>query len=131
LRIDNQGKINNRLATGGLQLAVIGGTPLIHAIQHINNLMSLLGALAGFRYFGGYFFEFLKKKTIVTADFDSRDESYSWILNWLSEQPYSKHTSRFSVSTSILRAGQRLPGEGMDAMLPPVYFLPSPGTTNL
>lgn len=89
--------------------------------------MVLQGALAGFRYFGGYFFEFLKKKTIVTADFDSRDESYSWILNWLSEQPYSKNTSRFSVSTSILRAGQRLPGEGMDAMLPPIYFLPSPG----
>lgn len=51
----------------------------------------------------------------------------SWILNWLSEQPYSKNTSRFSVSTSILRAGQRLPGEGLDAMLPPVYFLPAPG----
>ncbi|KAG2203195.1 hypothetical protein INT46_006708 [Mucor plumbeus] len=97
------------LATGGLQLAVIGG------------------ALAGFRYFSGYFLEFLKKKTIVTADFDSRDESYSWILNWLSEQPYSQKTSRFSVSTSILRAGQRLPGEGLDANLPPVYFLPSPG----
>lgn len=97
------------LATGGLQLAVIGG------------------AVAGFRYFGGYIFEFVKKKTIVTADFDSRDESYSWILNWLSEQPYSKNTSRFSVSTSILRAGQRLPGEGLDALLPPVYFLPAPG----
>ncbi|KAI8378422.1 P-loop containing nucleoside triphosphate hydrolase protein, partial [Blakeslea trispora] len=98
------------LATGGLQLAVIGG------------------ALAGFRYFGVYFLDYLKKQTIVTADFDSRDESYSWILNWLSEQPYSRNTSRFSVSTSILRAGQRLPGEGLDAMLPPIYFLPSPGT---
>jgi len=31
------------------------------------------------------------------------------------------------VSTSILRAGQRLPGEGLDANMPPVYFLPSPG----
>jgi chaperone BCS1 len=51
----------------------------------------------------------------------------SWILNWLSDQPYSKNTSRFSVSTSILRAGQRLPGEGLDALLPPVYFLPAPG----
>ncbi|PHZ08219.1 P-loop containing nucleoside triphosphate hydrolase protein [Rhizopus microsporus ATCC 52813] len=97
------------LATGGLQLAVLGG------------------ALAGFRYFGGYIIEYLKKKTIVTADFDSRDESYSWILNWLNDQPYSKITSRFSVSTSILRAGQRLPGEGLDALTPPVYFLPSPG----
>ncbi|KAI8983812.1 P-loop containing nucleoside triphosphate hydrolase protein [Pilobolus umbonatus] len=97
------------LATGGLQLAVIGG------------------AVAGFRYFGGYLLEFIKKKTIVTADFDSRDDSYSWILNWLSDLPYSHNTSRFSVSTSILRAGQRLPGEGMDALMPPVYFLPAPG----
>lgn len=51
----------------------------------------------------------------------------SWILNWLSDQPYSQNTSRFSVSTSILRAGQRLPGEGLDALLPPIYFLPAPG----
>lgn len=54
-------------------------------------------------------------------------KNISWILNWLSEQPYSKNTSRFSVSTSILRAGQRLPGEGLDALMPPVYFLPAPG----
>jgi chaperone BCS1 len=52
---------------------------------------------------------------------------FSWILNWLSDQPYSKVTSRFSVSTSILRVGQRLPGEGLDAITQPVYFLPSPG----
>ncbi|KAF7723489.1 hypothetical protein EC973_002000 [Apophysomyces ossiformis] len=97
------------LATGGLQLAVIGG------------------ALATFRYFGSYVFEYIKKRTIVTAHFDSRDESYSWILNWLSEHPYSNNTSQFSVSTTITRAGQRLTGEGMDAMLPPVYFLPAPG----
>ncbi|ORE03341.1 hypothetical protein BCV72DRAFT_251914 [Rhizopus microsporus var. microsporus] len=54
------------------------------------------------------------------------NSSISWILNWLNDQPYSKITSRFSVSTSILRAGQRLPGEGLDALTPPVYFLPSP-----
>ncbi|KAI8391647.1 P-loop containing nucleoside triphosphate hydrolase protein [Radiomyces spectabilis] len=97
------------LATGGLQLAVIGGT------------------IAGFRYFGGYVLEYLKKRTIVTADFDSRDESYSWILNWLSEHPYTRNARQFSVSTSIGRAGQRVTGEGLDAMLPPVYFLPAPG----
>ncbi|KAI7855617.1 BCS1 N terminal-domain-containing protein [Circinella umbellata] len=98
------------LATGGLQLAVIGG------------------AVAGFRYFGGFFLEYLKKQTIAAVDFDSRDESYSWILNWLNDHPYSRNASRFSVSTTITRAGQRLIGEGLDAhKLPPVYFLPAPG----
>ncbi|KAI9268082.1 P-loop containing nucleoside triphosphate hydrolase protein [Phascolomyces articulosus] len=98
------------LATGGLQLAVIGG------------------AVASFRYFGGFLMEYLKKQTIAAVDFDSRDESYSWILNWLNDQPYSRNASRFSVSTTITRAGQRLIGEGLDAnKLPPVYFLPAPG----
>ncbi|KAI8145593.1 P-loop containing nucleoside triphosphate hydrolase protein [Fennellomyces sp. T-0311] len=98
------------LATSGLQLAVVGG------------------AVAGFRYFGGFLFEYLKKQTIAAVDFDSRDESYSWILNWLNDLPYSQNASRFSVSTTITRAGQRLIGEGLDAhKLPPVYFLPAPG----
>ena len=35
-----------------------------------------LGAVAGFRYFGGFFLEYLKKQTIAAVDFDSRDESY-------------------------------------------------------
>lgn len=51
----------------------------------------------------------------------------SWILNWLSEHPYSKSASQFSVSTTITRGSQRLTGEGLDAKLPPVYFLPAPG----
>ncbi|CAO3645551.1 unnamed protein product [Cunninghamella blakesleeana] len=97
------------LATGGLQLAVIGGF------------------IAGARYFGGYVFEFFKKKIIVTADFDSRDESYSWILNWLSDHPYTQNATQFSISTTISRAGQKITGEDMDSNLSPVYFLPSPG----
>lgn len=40
-----------------------------------------IGAVAGARYFGGYLIEFIKKKTIVTADFDSRDESYRYIAS--------------------------------------------------
>ncbi|ORX58709.1 hypothetical protein DM01DRAFT_1333330 [Hesseltinella vesiculosa] len=96
-------------ATGGLQLAVIGGL------------------LAGARYFSDYFIAFLKKKTVVTAEFDSRDESYSWILNWLSEQPYSRRATQFSVSTTISRQGKPLTGEGIDSLLPAVYFLPAPG----
>ncbi|CAM0142099.1 unnamed protein product [Umbelopsis sp. WA50703] len=96
-------------ATGGLQLAVIGGF------------------LAGFRYFGGYFVDYVKKRVVVTANFDSRDESYSWILNWLNEHPYSNVATQFSVSTVISRGAQRLPGEGLDSTAPAVYFLPAHG----
>ncbi|OZJ05905.1 hypothetical protein BZG36_01175 [Bifiguratus adelaidae] len=96
-------------ATGGLQLAVLGGLVAVG------------------RYFGGTIYAYIKKRIVVTAEFDSRDESYSWILNWLTDHPYSTKATQFSVSTSICRAGQRLTGEGLDAHLPPVYFLPAPG----
>ncbi|KAI8086045.1 P-loop containing nucleoside triphosphate hydrolase protein [Halteromyces radiatus] len=97
------------LATGGLQLAVIGGL------------------IASVRYFGGFVIEFMTKKTVATAQFDSTDESFSWILNWLSEHPFIEKTTHFTVSTTITRAGQRLTGEGLDALQPPVYFLPAHG----
>lgn len=91
----------------------------------------------------------MKKRIIVTANFDSRDESYryrvlhtmtqdiaypsnfpricSWILNWLNEHPYSAQATQFAVSTVISRGAQRLPGEGLDTTAPPVYFLPAHG----
>ena len=30
--------------------------------------------------FGGYFVDFVKKQIIVTANFDSRDESYRYVV---------------------------------------------------
>lgn len=123
----------DRLATGGLQLAVIGGMFPWNkdAYQEAFIAFPFAGAVAGFRYLGGYILEYIKKRAITSADFDSRDESYSWILNWLSEHPYSQKACQFTVSTSISRAGQRLTGEGLDAFLPPIYFLPAPGKLKL
>ncbi|KAF9972068.1 hypothetical protein BGZ73_004885 [Actinomortierella ambigua] len=54
--------------------------------------------------------EHIKKQIVVTAEFDSRDESYSWILNWLSEHPYSRNATNFSVSTTIARGAQKING---------------------
>ncbi|KAF9283066.1 hypothetical protein BGZ68_005586 [Mortierella alpina] len=53
---------DNQFAAGGFQLALIGGL------------------LAGIRVLGSHAIEYLKKRIVVTAEFDSRDESYSWIL---------------------------------------------------
>ncbi|KAF8934312.1 hypothetical protein BGZ47_010428 [Haplosporangium gracile] len=59
---DKMGLGDNQFAAGGFQLALIGGI------------------LAGIRVLGSHAIEYLKKQIVVTAEFDSRDESYSWIL---------------------------------------------------
>ncbi|KAG0212169.1 hypothetical protein BGX28_006715 [Mortierella sp. GBA30] len=100
---------DNQFAAGGFQLALIGGI------------------LAGIRVLGSHAIEYLKKRIIVTAEFDSRDESYSWILNWLSDHPYSKTATQFSVSTTIARGAQKINGEGGDSAISATYFLPAPG----
>ncbi|KAJ3108656.1 hypothetical protein HDU97_000512 [Phlyctochytrium planicorne] len=102
----------NAFATGGLTLG-------------------LLGALAaGARYFGSYFFEILKRNITVSAEYDSRDEAYLWMMNYLSDHSISKKARRFSVATTVFKSGQ-LVGEDTSndsIALPPIYFLPSPGT---
>ncbi|KAG0248773.1 hypothetical protein BG011_009927 [Mortierella polycephala] len=100
---------DNQFAAGGFQLALLGGI------------------LAGIRVLGSYALEYLKKRVVVTAEFDSRDESYSWILNWLSDHPYSKTATQFSVSTTIARGAQKINGEGGDSAVSATYFLPAPG----
>ncbi|KAF9999283.1 hypothetical protein BGZ79_007097 [Entomortierella chlamydospora] len=100
---------DNQFAAGGFQLALIGGI------------------LAGIRVLGSHAIEYLKKQIVVTAEFDSRDESYSWILNWLSDHPYSKKATQFSVSTTIARGAQKINGEGGDGAVAATYFLPAPG----
>ncbi|KAF9111105.1 hypothetical protein BGX27_005395 [Mortierella sp. AM989] len=106
---EKMGLGDNQFAAGGFQLALIGGI------------------LAGIRVLGSHAIEYLKKQIIVTAEFDSRDESYSWILNWLSDHPYSKKTTQFSVSTTIARGAQKINGEGGDSAITATYFLPAPG----
>ncbi|KAF9920952.1 hypothetical protein FBU30_009064 [Linnemannia zychae] len=106
---DKLGLGDNQFAAGGFQLALIGGL------------------LAGIRLLGSYALEYLKKQVIVSAEFDSRDESYSWILNWLSDHPYSKKATQFSVSTTIARGAQKINGEGGDGAVAATYFLPAPG----
>ncbi|KAK9761374.1 hypothetical protein K7432_013773 [Basidiobolus ranarum] len=104
---DKIGVGDNQFASGGFQLALLGGV------------------VAGAKVLGAYAYEYLKRNYITTAEFDSRDESYSWILNWLNDHPYSKQATRFSVATTISRTGQKITGEGEDSV--PVYLLPSPG----
>ncbi|KAG0045446.1 hypothetical protein BGZ83_009345 [Gryganskiella cystojenkinii] len=100
---------DNQFAAGGFQLALIGGI------------------LAGVRLLGSHAIDYLKKRIVVTAEFDSRDESYSWILNWLSDHPYAKKATQFSVSTTIARGAQMINGEEGGGIAAATYFLPAPG----
>ncbi|KAK3843077.1 MAG: BCS1 N terminal-domain-containing protein [Linnemannia gamsii] len=106
---DKMGLGDNQFAAGGFQLALIGGL------------------LAGIRILGSHALEYFKRQVVVTAEFDSRDESYSWILNWLSDHPYSKKATQFSVSTTIARGAQKINGEGGDGAVAATYYLPAPG----
>ncbi|KAF9911271.1 hypothetical protein EC991_004169 [Linnemannia zychae] len=106
---DKMGLGDNQFAAGGFQLALIGGL------------------LAGIRILGSHALEYFKRQVVVSAEFDSRDESYSWILNWLSDHPYSKKATQFSVSTTIARGAQKINGEGGDGAIAATYYLPAPG----
>ncbi|KAI9204308.1 BCS1 N terminal-domain-containing protein [Polychytrium aggregatum] len=116
---DQVGISGNEIATGGLTLAVLGA------------------GLAGARILGDILFEMAKKQFMVTAEFASNDESYSWILGYLSDHPVSKRTTRFTVTSSVSKTGadadavataQAPQSEGSGfSILPRVYFLPSPG----
>ncbi|KAI9146161.1 P-loop containing nucleoside triphosphate hydrolase protein [Paraphysoderma sedebokerense] len=98
----------NQFATGGIAVAAFAAL------------------IASAKVAADFAVDLLAKKIIVKAEFDSRDESYSWILNWLSENMYSKNCNHFAVTTRI----SSRPGEGQDDLVDgqkAIYFLPSPG----
>ncbi|KAI9015981.1 hypothetical protein DFJ74DRAFT_757833 [Hyaloraphidium curvatum] len=104
--------IRNRLVIEGIKLAAIGG------------------AFAVANTFRTWAVEFAKRNLTVEMEFDSRDESYTWLLSYLSESSLAKTTSRFAVATTI-RAGARTQDDddaaGFGFNMPRVFFLPSPG----
>ena len=44
-------------------------------------------------------------KAVVRAEFDSRDDSYRWLVAWLADHPHLAGSRRFSVLTSLRRIG--------------------------
>jgi len=45
------------------------------------------------------------RKVVLRAEFDSRDDSYRWLVAWLAEHPHYATTKRFSVLTTLRRLG--------------------------
>ena len=50
----------------------------------------------------------------VRAEFDSRDDSYRWMLQWLTSHPQLQNTHRFSVCTTLRRVGHTTLSEEED-----------------
>lgn len=72
----------------------------------------------------------LVRKFVVRAEFDSRDDSYRWLVAWLAEHPHYATTKRFSVLTTLKRLGaSAMETDGThhheQSGQPPVLLVPS------
>ena len=62
------------------------------------------------------------ERLAVRAEFDSRDDSYRWLLAWLMTHPHYAAGTRFSVLTTLKRVGASSMNESpeqSDVMLVP------------
>jgi chaperone BCS1 len=95
---------DNQYATGGL--AVLAGGVFLSALRSLAQL--LCDAVA--------------ERLAVRAEFDSRDDSYRWLLAWLMTHPHYAAGTRFSVLTTLKRVGASSMNESpeqSDVMLVP------------
>ncbi|KAG1679944.1 hypothetical protein FOA52_007008 [Chlamydomonas sp. UWO 241] len=107
---------DNQFASGGLALMAVGA----------------LAALAKRAW--DVALELALRRLFMTAELDSRDDAYRWLMHWLSRHDGFAHSPRVSVLTSLAPYG----GRGVGALgaadphahgAPPgrVLFLPAPG----
>ena len=45
-----------------------------------------------------FVWKIIKNKITISVELTSKDESYNWMIEWLSEHPYSKYASRLYLS---------------------------------
>ncbi|KAL7749545.1 hypothetical protein RI367_005100 [Sorochytrium milnesiophthora] len=79
------GLADNQFATGSIAVTVVAAV------------------IAAARILGDVALDVLKKKLVVHAEFDSVDESYLWMMNWLANQSYGKQCSHFAVRSNLAR----------------------------
>ncbi|WIA29129.1 hypothetical protein OEZ86_011640 [Tetradesmus obliquus] len=108
----------NQFASGGLVLMAVGA------------------AAAGARLALGSALRYCRRHVMVTAEIDSRDDAYRWVMHWLSQHPKFSNSTMVSVTTNLSgtfgtsvvqhplasSSSSSKAGEG-----PPVAYLPAPG----
>ncbi|KAI8924027.1 BCS1 N terminal-domain-containing protein [Entophlyctis helioformis] len=99
----------------------------------------LMGSLvAGLKYAQSYIWGLSESLFVMTAELDSNDAAYLWVLTYVSEHELSKRARTFTVSTSFQHmVGQNDPysdGEYDDDddaygsnRRKPIHYLPAPG----
>jgi hypothetical protein len=90
--------------------ALPGGryTDLDRALQFATGGLAVLAGGAGLamlRSVSKLALDSLVRRYVVRAEFDSRDDSYRWLVLWLASHPHYAGTKRFSVLTSLRRLG--------------------------
>jgi hypothetical protein len=116
---------SNQFVAGGIALGLLGA------------------ALAAARSLLAFGLEAAARRVIVTAEVDSRDDAYRWLMLWLSRQPGFRESRCVSVHTSLANTFGSTPppasdngsdnGSGGDgsagsAAAARVTYLPAPGT---
>lgn len=92
---------NNDLFKGGL-LLMVGGA-----------------ALALFRSWPGYFWDFIKRQSMIVIDIPDKDKAFDWVNHWLAEHAYSKNKARL-LTVKTERHDRRYD-------TPTIVFSPAPG----
>mmetsp|Transcript_526 Transcript_526/g.602 ORF Transcript_526/g.602 Transcript_526/m.602 type:complete len:546 (+) Transcript_526:277-1914(+) len=102
--------VGGEFTSGGLTLMVAGAL------------------LAGAKRLADVLWEVAIRQLFLRVEFDSRDDSYRWIMQWLAEHPDFQNSTTLSASTSLARFGTRSAGrEEEEQRSGGVFFFPAPG----
>mmetsp|Transcript_15593 Transcript_15593/g.46726 ORF Transcript_15593/g.46726 Transcript_15593/m.46726 type:complete len:519 (+) Transcript_15593:23-1579(+) len=131
------------LSTRVTELAASAGIELNQSLLRATLTAAGVGSLAlAIRVLANFLWGQFKEHFTVTLSFDSRDDSYRWIVEWLAEHEYThKHASSLSVFSSFRSYGLRTPeqdglmaegvllGEDLSGGtdIPAVHFAPNIG----
>eukprot|EP00201_Polytomella_parva_P012687 CAMPEP_0175059870 /NCGR_PEP_ID=MMETSP0052_2-20121109/12675_1 /TAXON_ID=51329 ORGANISM="Polytomella parva, Strain SAG 63-3" /NCGR_SAMPLE_ID=MMETSP0052_2 /ASSEMBLY_ACC=CAM_ASM_000194 /LENGTH=286 /DNA_ID=CAMNT_0016325473 /DNA_START=257 /DNA_END=1114 /DNA_ORIENTATION=+ len=76
-----------------------------------------------------HIYEHAKRRFLVRAELDSRDDAYRWVMHWLSQHPTFRKSQHVSVSTSLSSFGWSADttADDSDRLASRIMYLPAPG----
>lgn len=104
--------MGNQFATGGVAVLLTGA------------------GLAAARSISHSLWELALRRCVVRAEFDSRDDSYRWLVSWLATHPSQQEVKHFSISTTLRRIGYTQLSDDTPPSDEPMLLIPT-GTSLL